>query len=68
MSSPVPSRPAGIIRASTSALGTYFDSWAARSIGVSTVNGGIVFTWIPLAAYSSATVLVSAITPPFDAE
>ena len=44
------------------------DSCAERSIGVSTLNGGMVLAVIPADAYSNAMVLVRAITPPFDAE
>ena len=68
MSSPVPSRPAGTIRASTSAGGRFLASWAARSIEVSTMNGGIELAVMPRPANSRATVLVSVMTPPLDAE
>ena len=40
---------------------------ARRAIGVSMNPGGIVFTVMPCGAYSTASALVSPMTPPFDA-
>ena len=43
------------------------DSIGRRIIGVSMAPGGMVLTVIPWGARSSASALVSAMTPPFEA-
>ena len=43
------------------------DSMGRRIMGVSMTPGGMVFTVMPCGARSSASALVSAMTPPFDA-
>ena len=67
MSSGVPARPSGTIGPTTSTPGKSPAASACRAIGVSTRLGGIVLTVMPLRASSTASALVSAMTPPFDA-
>src|SRR5262249_54480153 len=65
-SSPVPMRPTGTLRAMTSLAGTFPSACCCSTIGVKMTDGAMLLTVIPVDANSRASVLVSAMTPPFD--
>src|SRR5262249_44257253 len=68
ISSGVPARPTGITRGAIfSRFATLPSASARRNIGVSIMPGEMLFTVMPWGASSSASALVSAITPPFEA-
>ena len=67
MSAGVPARPTGTMGPTRSTPGKSPAASAARAIGVSTRLGGMVLTVMPFRARSTASALVSAMTPPFEA-